>query len=77
MSCRILLSAALLVLMLGSAQARWIVTYQWRQPEPRFIEPRPPTRAEMREQLCDLESGARGYRAAEAAALRCALRYRR
>jgi hypothetical protein len=65
----------LILLVAGNAHARWIVRYEWR-PDPRFIEPAPLTRAEMRQQLCTLEAGPQGYREAEIRALRCARRLR-
>lgn len=67
--------AIALLLLTAPAQARWIVRYQWVEPEPRFIE-YAPTRADLRYQLCNLETPAQGYREAEARAIRCALRTR-
>lgn len=70
----------LIALVLGGAwrpaDARWVRYYAWR-PDPRFVLPEPPTHADLRYRLCTLESGARGYRDAEAAAIRCELRYSR
>lgn len=71
-----LLLLGLLALAIGGAwrpaSARWVVRYQWIEPERRFVSP-VQTRAELRYRLCWLESGAHGYREAEAAAIRCRL----
>jgi hypothetical protein len=65
-----------LTLSAGTAEARWVVRYDWIEPPfraPVIVQ----TQTQMLERLCNLELPTFSMRESEIRALRCALRYRR